>query len=230
MRKQRSARGDAANVNDPSSLQVYLSAIGRTPLLTAEQERELARRCQCGLDAEQAKRQLCEANLRLVVSIAIKYASNGPLELADLIQDGNIGLMKAVDRFDYRRGHRFSTYATWWIRQAIRRAISERGRVIRIPVHLSEKLHRLSVVTMNWSKLCIESRLPKSLVPRWEWASTPSSSCVCSPRDSFLEDRLDPDDGSPLGDLIADSGETVEETVQRLALHELQNLFQAEGT
>ncbi len=228
MRKQRSARGDAANVNDPSSLQVYLSAIGRTPLLTAEQERELARRCQCGLDAEQAKRQLCEANLRLVVSIAIKYASNGPLELADLIQDGNIGLMKAVDRFDYRRGHRFSTYATWWIRQSIRRAISERGRVIRIPVHLSEKLHRLSVVKEELVQALHREPSTEELGAAMGMGiDAVEQLCLLTSETASLEDRLDPDDGSPLGDLIADSGETVEETVQRLALaDELQNLFQ----
>lgn len=228
MRKQRSARADAANVSDPSSLQVYLSTIGRTPLLTAEEERELARRCQCGPDAEQAKRQLGEANLRLVVSIATKYAANGSLELADLIQDGNLGLMKAVDRFDYRRGHRFSTYATWWIRQSIRRAIADRGRVIRVPVHLSEKLHRLSVVKEELVKALNREPSTEELAAAMGLKTDAVEQLrLLTSETASLEDRLDADDGSPLGDLIADSGETVEEAVQRLALaDEVQGVLQ----
>ena len=119
---------------------MYLKEIGKVPLLTQEEENELSRRVKEG-DAEAARR-LAEANLRLVVSIAKHYAGRGML-LSDLIQEGNLGLMKAVDKFDYQKGYRFSTYATWWIRQAITRAIADQGRTIRIPVHMVETVNRL---------------------------------------------------------------------------------------
>lgn len=119
---------------------IYLREIGKVPLLTQEEEQELSRRIKAG-DTEAAKR-LAEANLRLVVSIAKRYAGRGML-LADLIQEGNLGLMKAVEKFDYEKGNRFSTYATWWIRQAITRAIADQGRTIRIPVHMVETVNRI---------------------------------------------------------------------------------------
>ena len=119
---------------------MYLKEIGKVPLLTQEEENELSKRVKDG-DAEAARR-LAEANLRLVVSIAKRYAGRGML-LSDLIQEGNLGLMKAVDKFDYQKGYRFSTYATWWIRQAITRAIADQGRTIRIPVHMVETVNRL---------------------------------------------------------------------------------------
>ena len=119
---------------------MYLKEIGKVPLLTQEEENELSRRVKEG-DAEAARR-LAEANLRLVVSIAKHYAGRGML-LSDLIQEGNLGLMKAVDKLDYQKGYRFSTYATWWIRQAITRAIADQGRTIRIPVHMVETVNRL---------------------------------------------------------------------------------------
>ena len=119
---------------------MYLKEIGKVPLLTQEEENELSRRVKEG-DTEAARR-LAEANLRLVVSIAKHYAGRGML-LSDLIQEGNLGLMKAVDKFDYQKGYRFSTYATWWIRQAITRAIADQGRTIRIPVHMVETVNRL---------------------------------------------------------------------------------------
>ena len=119
---------------------MYLKEIGKVPPLTQEEENELSRRVKEG-DAEAARR-LAEANLRLVVSIAKHYAGRGML-LSDLIQEGNLGLMKAVDKFDYQKGYRFSTYATWWIRQAITRAIADQGRTIRIPVHMVETVNRL---------------------------------------------------------------------------------------
>ena len=119
---------------------MYLKEIGKVPLLTQEEENELSKRVKDG-DAEAARR-LAEANLRLVVSIAKRYAGRGML-LSELIQEGNLGLMKAVDKFDYQKGYRFSTYATWWIRQAITRAIADQGRTIRIPVHMVETVNRL---------------------------------------------------------------------------------------
>ena len=126
------------NVDDP--VRMYLKEIGKVPLLTAEQEIELAKRMEEG--DEEAKKQLCEANLRLVVSIAKRYVGRGMLFL-DLIQEGNLGLIKAVDKFDWRKGYKFSTYATWWIRQAITRSIADQARTIRIPVHMVETINKL---------------------------------------------------------------------------------------
>ena len=125
-------------IDDP--VRMYLKEIGRVPLLSAEEEVELAKRIEQG--DEEAKRRLAEANLRLVVSIAKRYVGRGMLFL-DLIQEGNLGLIKAVEKFDYRKGYKFSTYATWWIRQAITRAIADQARTIRIPVHMVETINRL---------------------------------------------------------------------------------------
>ena len=126
-------------IDDP--VRMYLKEIGRVPLLDAEEEKELAHRM--GDGDEEAKKKLVEANLRLVVSIAKRYVGRGMFFL-DLIQEGNLGLMKAVDKFDYRKGYKFSTYATWWIRQAITRAIADQARTIRIPVHMVETIHKVS--------------------------------------------------------------------------------------
>ena len=126
-------------VDDP--VRLYLKEIGRVPLLTTEREHEFAERMAAG-DVE-AKKALVEANLRLVVSIAKRYVGRGMFFL-DLIQEGNLGLMKAVDKFDYTKGYKFSTYATWWIRQAITRAIADQARTIRIPVHMVETIHKVS--------------------------------------------------------------------------------------
>ena len=129
---------EGVSIDDP--VRMYLKDIGRVPLLTANEEIELAQRMEQG-DTE-AKKQLVEANLRLVVSIAKRYVGRGMLFL-DLIQEGNLGLIKAVDKFDYRKGYKFSTYATWWIRQAITRAIADQARTIRIPVHMVETINKL---------------------------------------------------------------------------------------
>ncbi len=126
------------NIDDP--VRMYLKEIGKVPLLTSALEIELAQRMEQG--DEQAKKQLVEANLRLVVSIAKRYVGRGMLFL-DLIQEGNLGLIKAVEKFDYRKGYKFSTYATWWIRQAITRAIADQARTIRIPVHMVETINKL---------------------------------------------------------------------------------------
>jgi RNA polymerase primary sigma factor len=123
------------------SLQLFLKEIGRVPLLTAAQEVELAKRIERGDDA--AKRHMVEANLRLVVSIAKRYRNQG-LPFLDLIQEGTIGLVRAAEKFDYRRGFKFSTYATWWIRQAVARALADKARTIRMPVHVVEKLNRIT--------------------------------------------------------------------------------------
>lgn len=125
-------------VDDP--VRMYLKEIGKVPLLSAQEEIELAKRMEAG--DEEAKQKLCEANLRLVVSIAKKYVGRGMLFL-DLIQEGNLGLIKAVDKFDWKKGYKFSTYATWWIRQAITRSIADQARTIRIPVHMVETINKL---------------------------------------------------------------------------------------
>jgi len=150
---------DTLSLDDP--VRMYLKEIGRVPLLTMQEERSLAMRIEAGIlaekangrvrrtltpDATLAERQLTEANLRLVVSIAKKYVGRGMLFL-DLIQEGNMGLIRAVEKFDYRKGYKFSTYATWWIRQAITRALADQARTIRIPVHMVETINRLVKVS-----------------------------------------------------------------------------------
>ena len=129
---------EGISIDDP--VRMYLKEIGKVPLLTAEEEIEIAKRLEAG--DESAKQKLAEANLRLVVSIAKRYVGRGMLFL-DLIQEGNLGLIKAVEKFDYRKGFKFSTYATWWIRQAITRAIADQARTIRIPVHMVETINKL---------------------------------------------------------------------------------------
>ena len=129
---------DGISIEDP--VRMYLKEIGKVPLLTADEEVELAKRMEEG--DEEAKKRLAEANLRLVVSIAKRYVGRG-MQFLDLIQEGNLGLIKAVEKFDYTKGYKFSTYATWWIRQAITRAIADQARTIRIPVHMVETINKL---------------------------------------------------------------------------------------
>ncbi|MEG0508989.1 MAG: sigma-70 family RNA polymerase sigma factor, partial [Eubacterium sp.] len=129
---------DNVSVNDP--VRLYLKEIGKVPLLTAAEEMSIAKRMEAGDD--EAKKELAEANLRLVVSIAKRYVGRG-MSFLDLIQEGNLGLIKAVEKFDYTKGFKFSTYATWWIRQAITRAIADQARTIRIPVHMVETINKL---------------------------------------------------------------------------------------
>ena len=129
----------------PDAVQMYLKEIGKTPLLTKDEERELAKRAEKG--DEEARQRLMKANLRLVVSIAKRYVNRTPhLSILDLIQEGNIGLSRAVEKFDYRRGFKFSTYATWWIRQAITRALADQSRTVRIPVHMVETISKYTQV------------------------------------------------------------------------------------
>ena len=136
---------DGITIDDP--VKVYLKEIGRVPLLTPDEETELALKIQAGgPDGEKAKQRLSEANLRLVVSIAKRYVGRG-MQFLDLIQEGNLGLIKAVEKFDHTKGFKFSTYATWWIRQAITRAIADQARTIRIPVHMVETINRMRQAT-----------------------------------------------------------------------------------
>ena len=133
------AISEGLSLTDP--VRIYLKEIGRVPLLTQEQEQELARRIEQGDEA--AKNQMVESNLRLVVAVAKRYVGRG-MHFLDLIQEGNLGLLKAVEKFDYRKGYKFSTYATWWIRQSITRAIADQARTIRIPVHMVETINRVA--------------------------------------------------------------------------------------
>ena len=145
-------------VDDP--VRMYLKEIGKVPLLSAEDEIELAQRMEKG--DEEAKKKLCEANLRLVVSIAKRYVGRGMLFL-DLIQEGNLGLIKAVDKFDYRKGYKFSTYTTWWIRQAITRSIADQARTIRIPVHMVETINKLIRVSRQLLQTYGREPLPEEI-------------------------------------------------------------------
>ena len=147
---------EGISIDDP--VRMYLKEIGKVPLLTADEEIELAKRMEEG-DVD-AKHRLCEANLRLVVSIAKRYVGRGMLFL-DLIQEGNLGLIKAVDKFDYRKGYKFSTYATWWIRQAITRAIADQARTIRIPVHMVETINKLIRVSLQLLQEFCREPLPE---------------------------------------------------------------------
>ena len=153
---------DSINIEDP--VRMYLKEIGKVPLLTAEEEIELAKRMENG--DEEAKKRLAEANLRLVVSIAKRYVGRGMLFL-DLIQEGNLGLIKAVEKFDYNKGFKFSTYATWWIRQAITRAIADQARTIRIPVHMVETINKLVRVSRQLLQELGRKRSPREWKSPW---------------------------------------------------------------
>src|SRR5438094_7853973 len=189
------------------SLRLYLREIGKVPLLTADQEVYLAKRIERGDMA--AKTQMIEANLRLVVSIAKSYLGRG-LSFLDLIQEGSLGLIRAVEKFDYRRGYKFSTYATWWIRQAVTRAIADKARTIRIPVHMVEKLNRVTHVERQ-----LVQRLGREPEPAEIAAELKIS--VREVRDILrvaqmpvsLEKPVGDEDESELGDFVAD--ETAEE-------------------
>ncbi|MBD3282450.1 MAG: sigma-70 family RNA polymerase sigma factor [Candidatus Portnoybacteria bacterium] len=144
-KKKKSLKGYLSNLQDVDSVQMYLKEIGKTDLLNSDEEVELAKRIERGDEA--ARERLTKANLRLVVSIAKRYVGRSPnLTLLDLIQEGNIGLFRAVEKFDYRKGYKFSTYATWWIRQAITRALADQSRTIRIPVHMVETISKFTQV------------------------------------------------------------------------------------
>ena len=207
----------SSTTQDP--VKMYLKDIGKVPLLSAEEEIELAKRMEAGDEA--AKKKLAESNLRLVVSIAKRYVGRGMLFL-DLIQEGNLGLLKAVEKFDYRKGYKFSTYATWWIRQAITRAIADQARTIRIPVHMVETINKVTRVSRDLLQKLGREPLPEEVgevmgLPKervqeiMKIAQEPVS----------LETHIGEEEDSHLGDFIQDESiPTPVEATNQTLLHE----------
>jgi RNA polymerase primary sigma factor len=184
------------------SLRLYLRSIGRVELLTAEEEVQLARRIERG-DMD-AKRHMIEANLRLVVSIAKSYLGRG-LTFLDLIQEGSMGLIRAVEKFDYRRGYKFSTYATWWIRQAVTRAIADKGRTIRIPVHMVEKLNKVIHVERQLVQQLGREPTPEEIARELECAVREVRDVLrLAQQPISLEKPIGEEDDSSLGDFVED--------------------------
>jgi len=187
-------------INDP--VRMYLKEIGRVPLLTAEEEIELAKRIEQG--DEDAKRRLAEANLRLVVSIAKRYVGRGMLFL-DLIQEGNMGLIKAVEKFDHGKGFKFSTYATWWIRQAITRAIADQARTIRIPVHMVETINKLIRVSRQLLQELGREPTPEEIAAEMDLSVEKVREIMKIAQEPVsLETPIGEEDDSHLGDFIED--------------------------
>ena len=191
---------EGVSIEDP--VRMYLKEIGKVPLLSAEEEIELAKKMEQG--DENAKKRLAEANLRLVVSIAKRYVGRGMLFL-DLIQEGNLGLIKAVEKFDYRKGYKFSTYATWWIRQAITRAIADQARTIRIPVHLVETINKLIRVSRQLLQELGREPLPEEIAKELDMPVDRVREILkISQEPVSLETPIGEEEDSHLGDFIQD--------------------------
>ena len=191
---------DGVSIEDP--VRMYLKEIGKVPLLSAEEEIELAKRMEAG--DEKAKQKLAEANLRLVVSIAKRYVGRGMLFL-DLIQEGNLGLIKAVEKFDYEKGYKFSTYATWWIRQAITRAIADQARTIRIPVHMVETINKLIRESRQLLQELGREPLPEEIAERMGISVERVREILkISQEPVSLETPIGEEEDSHLGDFIQD--------------------------
>ena len=187
-------------IDDP--VKMYLKEIGRVPLLDAEREAELSKRMSEG--DEKAKQELVEANLRLVVSIAKKYVGKG-LFFLDLIQEGNLGLMKAVSKFDYTKGYKFSTYATWWIRQAITRAIADQARTIRIPVHMVETIHKVTKVSRQMLQEQGREVTPEEIAKEMNMSPEKIREIIKVAQDPIsLETPVGEEEDSHIGDFIED--------------------------
>jgi RNA polymerase sigma factor (sigma-70 family) len=242
------ATGRMTETLDKDLVGAYLDAIGRTPLLDAEQEVELSKAIEAGLYAQQlldgddlpagvareeltelvtqglrAKQRFVEANLRLVVSIARKYPTDA-LPFIDLIQEGNLGLMRAVEKFDYRRGYKFSTYATWWIRQAIGRGLSHTARAIRLPVHVEEELSRLRRTERTLSRDLGREPTSDELAAAMGVAPEHVSDLLRWRRDpASLDASVDEAGETAMGDLLEDT-ETVDPEAEVLALDDLAGL------
>ncbi len=191
---------EGVSTEDP--VRMYLKEIGNVPLLSGEEEVELAKRVEAG--DEEAKKALTEANLRLVVSIAKKYVGRG-MPFLDLIQEGNMGLMKAVDKFDYTKGYKFSTYATWWIRQAITRGIADTGRTIRVPVHMVETINKTLRMTRTLLQEFGREPTPEEVAERLNVPVSRVREVLKISRDPVsLDTPIGEEDDSHLGDFIED--------------------------
>jgi len=192
----------SVDVPTTDPVRMYLKEIGRVKLLTAQQEVSLAKRIERG--DIRAKHELTEANLRLVVSIAKRYHTDG-MGFLDLIQEGNLGLIRAVEKFDYRKGHKFSTYATWWIRQAITRAIADKARTIRIPVHMVEKINKLIRVQRQLLQNMGREPTPEEIAAQMEMTDTEIREILrISQTTVSLETPIGEEEDSELGDFIED--------------------------
>lgn len=199
--KQAADAPTGMKINDP--VRMYLKEIGRVSLLTGEQEVHLAERIEDG--DELAKQELAEANLRLVVSIAKRYVGRG-MQFLDLIQEGNMGLMKAVEKFDYRKGFKFSTYATWWIRQAITRAIADQARTIRIPVHMVETINKLIRIQRNLLQDLGREPTPEEIGAEMDIPTEKVRDILKIAQEPVsLETPIGEEDDSHLGDFIEDN-------------------------
>lgn len=189
-----------ANLDD--SVKLYLKEIGKIPLLNREEELEIAKKVSQG--DEKAKQILVESNLRLVVSIARKYTKKG-MPMLDLVQEGTIGLIRAVEKFDYTKGFKFSTYASWWIRQGITRAIADQSRTIRVPVHMVEKINRLSVISLNLSKELGREPRPEEIAQKMEIPLEKVVQVInISQRPQSIESTIGQEENTELEEIIAD--------------------------
>ena len=214
---------DGVSIEDP--VRMYLKEIGKVPLLSAEREIELAQRMEEG--DEEAKKELAEANLRLVVSIAKRYVGRGMLFL-DLIQEGNLGLIKAVEKFDYHKGYKFSTYATWWIRQAITRAIADQARTIRIPVHMVETINKLIRVSRQLLQELGREPLPEEIAKEMDMPVERVREILkISQEPVSLETPIGEEEDSHLGDFIQDDNVPVpaEAAAQTLLKEQLDEVL-----
>ena len=191
-------------ISNDDSVKIYLKEIGRVPLLTAEEETDLARRLADNPHDEGARQRLAEANLRLVVSIAKEYVGRG-MQFLDLIQEGNMGLLKAVDKFDYTKGFKFSTYATWWIRQAITRALADQARTIRIPVHMVESITKVKKVSSQILHETGQEASPEEIARKLEMPVEKVLEIMRIAQDPVsLETPVGEEEDSHLGDFIPD--------------------------
>lgn len=196
---------EGEDIYTTDSVRSYLKEIGNIPLLTAEQEVELAKRIENGgEDAVEAKKELASANLRLVVSVAKHYTDRG-LQFSDLIQEGNIGLLKAVEKFDYTKGFKFSTYATWWIKQAITRSIDDQARTIRVPVHMAESINKVKRAQAEFLQKNDRAATVEEIAEMLELTSEKVVEILNVSRDTVsLESPVGDEDDSSLGDFIKD--------------------------
>ncbi len=221
-------KSELADLGAYDSVQIYLKEIGKIPLLIAEEERELARRIEKG--DEEAKNKLAQANLRLVVSIAKRYINRSPhLTILDLIQEGNMGLFRAVEKFDWRRGYKFSTYATWWIRQAITRALADQSSTVRIPVHMVETISKYKQVTRRLSQDLGRDPLVEEIAAEMglEVEKVRHIQKINQETISLEAPVGDEDEDSTLGEFIEDDKilSPVQQTAQRLLIDQVKEIL-----